>query len=533
MKIDFKTRYFANPAGDILGGLTTGVVALPMALAFGVASGLGAEAGLYGAMAAGIFAALFGGTPAQVSGPTGPMTVVTATIVAGHLGRPELVFAAVILAGIFQIIFGLVKTGQLIRYVPYPVISGFMSGIGLIIIILQINPLFGLKTFGDVGQALRYFTGITKDFNLNALLIGLLAILIIYFFPFITKKIPAPLVSLIICSLASVYFKLDLPRIGEIPHGLPLLKFPLISISELHLILPSAISLAILGSIDSLLTSIVMDRLTGKRHHSDQEQIGQGIGNIVAGLTGGLPGAGATMRSLVNLRSGGTTHLGGIIHGLFLLAVLLYLGPVASLIPLSCLAGILITVGVSIIDYKGLKDICKIPKEDAIVMFCVLALTVFVDLIVAVAVGIALASVLFAKKLSDQSLSTHSSFDNLEHLHEISEHIPSEFRKRIYTYTFNGPLFFGEVKNFNIAIEKMKDIKYLIIKFYNVPTIDQTGIYALEDAIEFLAKNGVKVFFVGITPPIKVLFEKIGSIKNIDAICFDSLEAALLNIKQL
>ena len=190
-------------------------------------------------------------------------------------------------------------------------------------------------------------------------------------------------------------------------------------------------------------------------------------------------------------------------------------------------------MGVSIIDYKGLKDICKIPKEDAIVMFCVLALTVFVDLIVAVAVGIALASVLFAKKLSDQSLSTHSSFDNLEHLHEISEHIPSEFRKRIYTYTFNGPLFFGEVKNFNIAIEKMKDIKYLIIKFYNVPTIDQTGIYALEDAIEFLAKNGVKVFFVGITPPIKVLFEKIGSIKNIDAICFDSLEAALLNIKQL
>ena len=531
MKIDLKKRFFANLTGDFLGGITTGIVALPMALAFGVASGLGAEAGLYGAIATGIFSALFGGTPAQVSGPTGPMTVVTATIIAGHLGRPELVFAAVILAGIFQVIFGLIKTGQLVRYMPYPVISGFMSGIGLIIIILQINPFFGLKAYGDVEKALMHVISITKDFNLNALFIGSLSILIIYLFPFITKKIPAPLVSLIVCSLVSIYFKLDLPRIGEIPQGLPVPKFPLVSLDEFRLVLPSAISLAILGSIDSLLTSLVMDRLTGRRHHSDQEQIGQGIGNIVSGLIGGLPGAGATMRSLVNLRSGGTTHLGGIIHGIFLLAVLIFLGSAASLIPLSCLAGVLITVGISIIDYKGLKDIHKVPKEDAIVMLCVLALTVFVDLIVAVGIGIAIASVLFAKKLSDQSLSTHSSFDNLEHLHKIAEHISPELRKRIYTYTFNGPLFFGEIKNFNIAIDKMKDVKYLIITFYNVTIIDQTGIYALEDTIELLSKSDVKIFFVGITPPIKALFEKIGSITNIDEICFDSLEVALTNIK--
>src|SRR3989338_7644134 len=358
---NLKERYFSNLLGDILAGLTTGIVALPMALAFGVASGLGAEAGLYGAMACGIFAALFGGTPGQVTGPTGPLTVVTATIIASHLKHPEYLFCAVILAGLLQIFFGLIKTGQFVRYIPYPVVSGFMSGIGVIITLIQLAPLFGLKGYGDAEEALVHL--------------------------------------------------IDIPKIGEIPQGFPIPKIPIIPFEELHLIVPAAFTLALLGSIDSLLTSVVVEKVTSKRHDSDQEQIGQGIGNIAAGLIGGIPGAGATMRSLVNIKSGGTTYLGGIVHGLFLLAVLVSIGPLASIIPLSCLAGILITVGIGILDYKGLKSIGKAPKEDVIVMFVVLLLTIFVDLIMAVIAGVALSSVLFAKKLSDKSFSTHSSFD--------------------------------------------------------------------------------------------------------------------------
>ena len=532
MKLNFskiiKERYFENFFSNVLSGLTTGVVALPMAMAFGVASGLGAHAGIYGAMATGIFATLFGGTPAQVTGPTGPMTVVTATVLAGHLKHPELLFAAVIMAGLLQILFGLTKTGQFIRYVPYPVISGFMTGIGVIITVIQIGPLFGLTGYGDVEEALVHLVDITKEVNPHAVVIGTLSIAIIYLFPFITKTIPSPLVSLIVCTVLSIYFKFDLPRIGEIPQGFPDINFPAISVVDLHLIFPAALTLAILGSLDSLLTSLIAERITGKWHNSDQEQIGQGIGNIAAGLIGGLPGAGATMRTLVNIRSGGTNYLGGVIHGLFLLAVLVSIGPVASAIPLSCLAGILITVGIGILDYKGLFSIGKAPKEDVIVMLVVLGLTVFVDLIVAVVAGVALASVLFAKKLSDSS---HSSYDSLEHLHEIAEHIPIELRKKIFTYTFNGPLYFGEVRNFNMALMKMKDIKYLIIQFYNVQIIDQTGAYALEDAIEYLERNGVKVLFVGITPVIKSLLERMGTLHCIpQENCFDSFEKALLSI---
>ena len=531
--MNLKERYFANPIGDILGGLTCGVVALPMALAFGVASGLGAQAGLYGAMACGIFAALFGGTLAQVSGPTGPMTVFTATFVSATLKEPKLIFAAVILAGLFQILFGLIKSGQLIRYIPYPVISGFMSGIGVIIMVIQIPALFGLKIYGDVEETLTHFLEIPTKLNPHAALIGFLTIAIIYVLPFITKKIPPPLIALLICSFISIYFKLTLPAIGEIPHGFPSIQIPhLLAFSEIHMILPVALALAVIGSLDSLLTSLIMDRVSGKVHDSDQEQIGQGVGNIVSGLIGGLPGAGATMRSLVNLKSGGTTFSGGIIHGLFLLAVLVSIGPIVSHIPLSCLAGILITVGISILDYKGLKSTFRAPREDAIVMLVTLALTVFVDLIMAVVVGVALASILFAKKLSDLNLSTHSSFDSLEHLHEVASHIPLGLRKRIYIYTFNGPLFFGEVKNFNLALSRMDEIKHLIIKFYNVPIVDQSGAYALEDAIESLEKKDVKVFFIGITPTIEAALKRMGTLPKISKeSCFDSFESALKKVE--
>ncbi len=542
-----KERYLTNPAGDFAGGVTAAIVALPLALAFGVSSGLGAESGLYGAIASGIVAALFGGTRGQVSGPTGPMTVVVATMLAAASGRAELVFAAVILGGILQVVLGRMRAGQLIHYTPYPVISGFMTGIGLIIVCLQIAPFIGHPATGQVLDALAQLPGQLPDVNHAAMAIGGLVLLIIYGIPLVPvlkDRLPPTLTALVVATLVSLQEKIyvpwlalagrdpwvsgQIPVIGSIHAGFPAPHLPHFAFSDLHLILTSAISLAILGALDSLLTSVVVDKMTGSRHKSDQELIGQGIGNITAGLFGGLPGAGATMRSVVCLKSGGSTHLSGAIHGVVLLAVLMGLGKIAALIPLSCLAGILISVGIGIMDYRGLASIGKASKSDVFVMLVVLFLTVFVDLVTAVGIGVILACTLFAKKLSDASLSELNPLASLEHLRKAYEHLPREAWKSIYTYTFNGPLFFGEVKNFTESVSQLSKAKYIILRFSNVPIIDQTGAYALEDAVTQWESRGIKVFFVGLQDQIQRELEDIGIIHKIDmGNCFQSIDMAI------
>jgi sulfate permease, SulP family len=503
-------------------------VALPLCLAFGVASGIGAEAGLYGAIACGILAAIFGGTPGQCSGPTGPMTVVTASAFAANSARPELVFAGIIMAGLLQLAMGCFKLGKLIHYVPYPVISGFMTGVGMIIVILQIGPFFGQSGSGNVLDSLQMLDDIPANLNLNALLTGTLSLIIIYALPRLSKRIPAPLVALLIATWLSHYLGWQLPRIGEIPSQLPQPSFPTIKLTDLHLLLQVALTLALLGAIDSLLTSLVVDKLTGNRHNSDQELVGQGLGNCISGLFGGLPGAGATMRSVVNVRAGGSTYLSGAIHGFVLLAVLLGLGPVASQIPLSCLAAILITVGFSVMDWRVMRHLKKAPKSDSTVMLVVLALTVFVDLIIAVLAGVALASMLFVKQLSDAGNSSTGDFETLEELRQTTEHIPENVRKSIHSYQLNGPLFFGEAKNLSDAVEKLSEAKYIILRFYNVPLVDQTGAYSLENAIDKWESKGTKVLFVGMQPHIKQTLEATGAIHKIDMQnCFDQFEDAI------
>ncbi len=513
-KEKLKEDYLSNITGDIFGGLTAAVVALPIALAFGVASGLGAKAGLYSAIAAGFFAAMFGGTKGQVSGPTGPMTVVTALLVQEHAGRPELVFAAVGVCGIFQILLGRLKVGQLIQYFPYPVISGFMTGIGVIIVLIQVNPLFGLPSKGGVFEALQDLATMGATMNQQALVIGVLTIAIIYLIPFLSKllrfQLPATLIALVLGTLASVYLNFDLPRITDIPRTLPVPTLPSITFADLHLILQAAISLALLGAIDTLLTSVVIDKITRTRHDSDRELTGQGIGNIVAGLMGGLPSAGATMRSVVNINAGGRTKLSGILQSVFLLVVLLTGATLAENIPLSCLAGILITVGISIVDRRAIKTISRTPRTDVIVMFTVLLFTIFVDLIAAVVAGIALACILFAKSLSDQSASHHGLLDSVEQIEEQIQHLPRNFRQGVYVYSLHGPLYFGEVKNFNEAIQSLPSVKYLILRFYNVPFTDQTGALALEDAVETCRSKGARVLLVGVKPHIMEILEGAG-----------------------
>jgi Sulfate permease and related transporters (MFS superfamily) len=409
---DKKILNISNLRGDFFGGLTAGVVALPLALAFGLQSGMGAIAGLYGAIAIGMIAAWFGGTPTQISGPTGPMTVVSAVVISTAIqangGSLEAAMGTIIaiflLAGVFQILLGVFKIGQYIRYMPYPVVSGFMSGIGVIIIVLQIFPFLGHNSPKEILHIFSELPSIIHDINTASVGLALATIATIYIFPRLTKLIPSALVALIGLTLVSTLMQLDVKIIGDIPEGLPALKIDTIfniDLSNPMLLIIPALTLAALGTIDSLLTSIVADNMTKTQHNSNKELIGQGLGNIGAAMIGGIPGAGATMRTVVNINSGGKTRLSGVIHSFALLIVLLGAGAYARLIPLPVLAGILITVGIGIIDYKGFKHILHVPKTDSIVMLVVLVMTVFVDLLQAVAVGMVFASVLFMKKMSD------------------------------------------------------------------------------------------------------------------------------------
>ena len=392
--------------GDIYGGLTAAVVALPLALAFGVTSGVGPIAGLYGAIAVGFFAAVFGGTPAQVSGPTGPMTVVMAAVVAEHASDLGQAFAIVFLGGALQVLFGFMKIGRYVSYTPYSVVSGFMSGIGLIIILIQTLPFAGLDTAsgGPLG-AIQTWPTIADSFNGDALIVGALSLAIMIFWPHrFQAYLPSPLLALIAGTLAALFLFNKAPLIGHVPTGLPNLTIPQVSLSSLTSILEPALILALLGSIDSLLTSLVADNITRTRHNSDKELIGQGIGNMVAGLIGGLPGAGATMRTVINVRAGGHSPISGALHAIVLLALVLGLGPIAEVIPHAVLAGILIKVGWDIIDWGYLKRIARAPRDKVFVMLVTLLLTVFVDLITAVAVGLILAGFATARWMEREEL---------------------------------------------------------------------------------------------------------------------------------
>jgi len=514
--------------GDIFGGVTAGIVALPLALAFGVQSGLGAAAGLYGAIGLGIFAALFGGTNTQISGPTGPMTVVSATTIAlliAQKGSLESALPAIllcfVLTGAFMILMGILKLGQYIKYIPYPVVSGFMTGIGVIIIMLQLFPMLGYESPKTIPQILVNIGDPLRDIHYPSLGLTVLTMIIVYLFPKVSKTIPSTLVALISVTVLAWGLSMDVAIIGAIPSGLPNLHFDLFTaISDFNLILMPAVTLAALGAIDSLLTSVVADNVTKTSHESNKELVGQGIGNMVAGMIGGIPGAGATMRTLVNINSGGTTKMSGVIHGVFLLLVLLGLSSMAALIPIPVLSGILLTVGISIVDKKGLSHIGKITKTDAIVLIIVLILTVFVDLLQAVAAGMIISSIIFIKQMGDitQKASTTTSIESdeeAEYLHD-RYHIDISIRPFVSIKTINGPLFFGNSEYFMQLSKKIPDaIKLLIIDMRHVPYIDQSGLYSLESIILSLEQNKVQVYLLNLQKQPHAMMKNILLIPNV------------------
>ncbi|MEP2669879.1 MAG: SulP family inorganic anion transporter [Cyclobacteriaceae bacterium] len=527
--------------GDLFGGITAGIVALPLAMAFGVQSGLGAEAGLYGAIAIGIVAAVFGGTKTQISGPTGPMTVVSSLIAATALAQAPtleiglaMVFLTFFAAGLLQIVFGLTQVGKLVQFIPYPVVSGFMSGIGLIIIFLQLFPLVGHSSPNKIVDVFVNIMTPLQNMNWAAFMLGLLTIGIIYLFPRFTKVVPSTLVALIVVSGIPQFISMDIPKIGDIPEGLPNLNFGMFSgidFSTLGMILVPAITLAALGSIDSLLTSVVADNITKTRHNSNRELIGQGLGNMVAALIGGIPGAGATMRTVVNVRSGGRTRVSGVVHGIFLLVVLLGLGRYAAEIPLSVLAGILITVGIGIIDYKGLGDILKVPRADAMVKIVVVGMTVFVDLLWAVGVGLVLSALFFVKRSAEQGheastmdpVNDHPDSDN--ELKEVNE---SHHADQVFIQEFHGPLFFGFSSKFQEQFNAKQNMKAVVFRFKHLSFADQSGMYALMDVVRDLNSKNTWVLFSGLRENVKDQFKKLGIIPELvpESHCFDDFEKA-------
>ncbi len=501
--------HFRNLRGDIFGGVTAAVIALPMALAFGVASGAGAAAGLWGAVLIGFFAALFGGTPTLISEPTGPMTVVMTAVIASMLAaNPEngmaMAFTVVMLAGVFQIIFGTLRLGKYVTMMPYTVISGFMSGIGFILIILQTAPFLGQASpKGGVLGTIQNLPTLFTNINPIETFLGILTIAILFLMPAKVKKfVPPQLIALLAGTFISLIFfqNADIRRIGEIPTGLPALIVPTFSSAQMNEMLIDGLVLGMLGCIDSLLTSVIADSLTQSQHNSNKELMGQGIGNIISGLCGGLPGAGATMGTVVNIQVGGRTAVSGLSRALILLVVVLGAAQLTQPIPMAVLAGIALKVGIDIIDWKFLKRAHKLSPKAAAIMYGVVLLTVFYDLITAVALGVFIANVLTISKLAEiqaeqvKAIDTHHD-DALVNKEVIN--LMKQANGRIMLLDLGGPMSFGAAKAITQRQNILDNYDALIIDLHNVPMLGVTATLALEKMIDDAYSNSIDVYIVG------------------------------------
>ncbi len=541
-----KRLKFDNLRGDLFGGLTASIVALPLALAFGVASGAGAIAGLYGAIFTGFFAALFGGTPSQVTGPTGPMTVVMATVFTKLIAdNPEngmaMAFTAVMLSGLFQILFGILRLGQFITLMPYTVVSGFMSGIGVIIVALQLAPLLGYPAQSSVVAGLQQLPEALANPDPVAAGLGILTLAIVFGWSGkLAKVVPSPLLALIICTSISilVFPHSDIARIGDIPQGFPQLQFPRLSLNQIRDIVSYALMLATLGAIDSLLTSLVADNITRTRHDSEQELIGQGIGNLLSGLFGGLPGAGATMRTVINVQAGGSTPLSGMFHALILLCIVLWAGETTAQIPHAVLAGILIQVGTKIIDWSFLWRICQVSMRATLVTYGVLLLTVFVDLVTAVVVGAFVANILTIHRLTSIQIEQVRAISSI-HDEPISELTSKECQLlrraqgqgRIILVHMSGPMSYGAARA--IAFHMGQNFDVLILDLTNVPLIGVTAAMTIEAEIKAARRQRQgEIFIVGASGQVKERLRRFRVQDNLPAenflpSCYSALNVAL------
>lgn len=499
-----------NLRGDIFGGITAAVIALPMALAFGVASGAGAEVGLYGAIMVGLFAALFGGSPTLISEPTGPMTVVFTAVIAKLIASDPvngmaMAFTVVIMAGMFQILFGALRLGKYVTLMPYSVVSGFMSGIGIILIILQIGPLLGQPApAGGVIGVLENIPSLIAGIEPEETALALMTLAILFLMPGSMKRyVPAPLLALVIGTAVSILLLSsdDIRRIGEIPTGLPALQMPIFSFDQWQFMLLDAIVLGMLGCIDALLTSVIADSMTAQQHKSDKELIGQGIGNVMSGLFGGMPGAGATMGTVVNIQSGARTALSGLVRAGILIVIVLWAAGLTAVIPLAVLAAIALNVGINIIDWKFLKRTHKFSKRGTIITYAVIALTVFVDLIVAVGLGLFVANVMTITRLSELQANdvkgvTDPNDTDLE-LTGYEKDLLETAAGKVLLLNLTGTMIFGVSRAITRKNSGIDNRRALVIDVSNVVHLGVSAALALEEAILDMLNADRDVYIVG------------------------------------
>lgn len=508
--------------GDLLGGLTVGVVAIPLAIALAIASGVKPEQGLYTAIFAGLTIAILGGTRAQISGPTGAFIVIVYGIVQKY-GYDGLAVATLI-AGFMLAIMGLMRMGAFLKFIPYPVTVGFTSGIALIIFSSQISDFLGLKIekvpADFVAKWIEYGKNIST-LNWYAVAVGVGSLLLIIGWSKITHKIPGQLIAIILATFVVQYFQLPVEtiatRFGGVPSSLPTPHLPVISFELIQQMFSPALTIAILCALESLLSAVVADGMMGTRHRSNMELIAQGAGNIVSVIFGGIPATGAIARTATNIKSGAKTPVSAIIHCLFLLLVLLFVGRWAALIPMTTLAAVLIVVAYNMSEWREFAHLFRSPRGDIAVLLITFLLTVFIELTVAIQVGVLLAGFLFLQKMSNE---THVDLitENLQEqdetqLHDISDlHIPNG----VEVFEIYGSLFFGAVSQFKDSIRIVTDKpRVLILRMRNVLTIDASGIHILEELIRETSENGCVLIFSAVAPNVFKVMKKSGFIESV------------------
>ena len=522
------SQTFAHWRGDLTGGLTAAVVALPLALAFAVASGVDPKAGLYTAIVAGIIAAVFGGSPVQITGPTGAMAVILVGIVAKY--GIEKVWIAGVMAGIIQVALGVAKLGRLVKFIPYPVTAGFTNGIAVIIFCGQLNNFLGLKLPRSEHFLPGLWQTVTHLEGLNWAAIALTTITIVtkLLWARMTTSIPASLVGLVLASAIATFFHLNVPTIGSIPQSLPMLQsiphwndFGLIR----ELINP-ALALAALGSIESLLSAVVADGMTvSEKHDSDRELIGQGLANIVTPFFGGIPATGAIARTAVNVRAGGKTRLSGVIQGVAIAIIVLTLAPLAAQVPLAALAGILMVTSVRMIEGEAIGLLLRATYADFAVMMLTWMVTIFFDLVLAVEVGLIAAGALFIKRMSELNLG------KIPETEAFPPGIPLELSKQISVYRVDGPVFFGAAERFVTFLRDEPDVKYLVLRLRYVPNMDTTGLVALQDIYQDLQRHDCRLLLSGLQPEVQKLLERTGLMDKIGREnCFETTDAAIYSL---
>lgn len=482
--------------GDLFGGVNSAVIALPQALAFGVATGFGAGAGIWGAIILCLISGIFGSKVPMISGVTGPVAIVIASIMHSLNQDISSVIFIILGAGILQLVLSVTKLPDIVKYVPYPVISGFMNGVGAIIIIMQLNPLIGLKPFSNTIESIKNLVLTLHFVNPSALLLGVLTLLIVFFTPkIINKFVPSQIIALVICTVISIYFGMDVARISEISATIPQFHLPHTTLHNFIAYFHYSIMLAIILSSETLLTGLVCNSITKQPSKPAKLLIPQGIGNILCSFTGTLPGAAATMRTVAALKTGATTKGATIISAVVLMLCLSIFSKFVAEIPLPVLAGILIKIGYDIIDFKLLKVIKHAPKDDLYVLVAVFVLTVFYNLIAAVGAGIVLAALLYAKRLADKTIVIHKEISSNE-VSDMEQLVEKNYHHKIRVVHISGQFFFGSATQIVSQFDEMLGTKYLVLVYDSDSTLDISAIFAFEDIVVRLKSQHIKTLLV-------------------------------------